>query len=77
MPIEGRAPDKAKFENLPPDQVIKSSLLPMPETVRVCDIESREEYSLCTGKEIHCIHIGRQLFVSADLYEKLKNIRTG
>lgn len=53
--------------------VFVSSQLPMPETVRLCDIETKTEFNHRTGNEIHCIKTPQGLMVSTKLYEQLKD----
>ncbi len=58
--------------HLPGLDIYLSPFLPIPETVKVCDIETREEVSLLTGKMIHCIDNNGKIFVSKEAIEQLK-----
>ena len=51
--------------------VIKARYLPVPEVARACDIETKREFDIPTGRMIHCIQLGHTLTVSLELYENL------
>lgn len=56
--------------------VFVDATLPIPQTVSVCDIETREEVMVETGKLIHCIRIGNKFLCSQKFYDELKNYFT-
>lgn len=59
-------------------QVYLNQFLPVPETVKVCDIATHEEHSQLTGEMIHCLSITdhgvTRLYVSAELMEVFKRL---
>ena len=50
-----------------------SPLLPYPETVKACDIETKEEVRILTGKEINCMQLGHKLIMTQEVYDSIKN----
>ena len=50
-----------------------SAMLPYPETVKACDIETKEEVNILTGEEINCMQIGDKLIMTQEVYDSIKN----
>lgn len=53
---------------------IVNPLLPVEETVIVCDIKTKLEVKFLTGKMTHCVRIGHNLIISqilCDFFKKL------
>ena len=46
--------------------------LPVHETARACEIETREEHDVLTGNMVHCFKIEGKLYVSHEFYKSLE-----
>lgn len=46
--------------------------LPVPEVLLACDINTKEEIKIYTGKWIHAFRISNKIFVSEELFNSLK-----
>ncbi len=46
--------------------------LPVEETTKASNIETREEVSVLTGRRINALKIGQDLFVSREIWNVLK-----
>ncbi len=55
-------------------QVIEHRLLPYAALVDVCNIETKKQFTIDSGHEINCIQSGRILYVSKELYEKMRKL---
>lgn len=51
-----------------------NAMLPIEETSKACNIESKQEVSILTGKLIHCYKCGNVLQVSPEMYNVITNI---
>jgi len=49
--------------------VLVSAMLPIDNTVTVCDIETKEECQLLTGTQTNAIEMDRKLIVSQEVYD--------
>jgi len=55
-------------------RVLEHPLLPYPGTTDVYNINTKELVLVESEREIHCIQIGKMLYVSKELYEKMRKL---
>ena len=47
-------------------------LLPWAKTVRACNVETGEEFSIETGQMVHSFELNKQIFVSNELFKDIQ-----
>ena len=56
-------------------KVMETSTLPIERTYKACDVETKQEYSICTGEMIDAVEFDGVLFVSKKVYTELRNLK--
>lgn len=52
-------------------QVVVSALLPYEQTWACCDIETKDQFNICSGEWINAMMVNNKLWVSQSLFDKL------